>query len=510
MPDLNPNLIVEGLADPRIYDHPCEEIRVMETHISWVILTGPFAYKIKKPVQLDFVDCSTLERRKFFCEEELRLNRRLAPDLYLEVIPIYGKPAEPSLPKDGEPIEYAVKMVQFDQEKLLSHIIGEGKLTSGHIDDLVEQVSDFHRKIEKADAESSFASPELIDRQARENFPPLLQTITLPKRKDQILELRQWFEREFTELRGEFNSRKQNGCIRECHGDMHLGNMVLVRDRVVIFDGIDFNAQLRWIDVAAEVAFLTMDLEDRGAAGLSHRFINGYLEATGDHGMLKVLPFYMAYRALVRAKVAAIRLGQSDLPDEERSGLSEEILSYLDLAQRYIRPHRPGLTITHGFSGSGKTWGTQRLLEEKGAIRIRSDVERKRLFGLGPLAHSDERPGLNIYTHEATERTYARLEELARLILKAGYPVIVDATFLKKGERDTFRLLAEKWEVPFTILDFQADEATLRRRIQERQKRNADASEADLSVLDKQLRSGEPLTEAERPFTRVVDAGKIP
>jgi hypothetical protein len=237
----------------------------------------------------------------------------------------------------------------------------------------------------------------------------------------------------FASRHADFTTRKLTGYIRECHGDMHLGNMVLVDDRVVIFDGIEFNDAFRWIDVASDVAFLIMDLEDRGRPDFAHRFLNGYLEATGDYGMLRLLPFYLTYRALVRAKVAGIRLGQSSLSAEETAQAHEEFVSYLDLAERYTRPWRPRLFITHGVSGSGKTRHTQPLVEAIGAIRLRSDVERKRLFGLAPLEKSSGQRARDLYTAEATQRTYASLAQQAAGVLQAGFPVVVDATFLRRA-----------------------------------------------------------------------------
>src|SRR5262249_41499338 len=231
------------------------------------------------------------------------------------------------------------------------------------------------------------------------------------------------------------------------------GNMILRDDAVVIFDCIEFNDTFRWIDVASEVAFLVMDLEDRGRPDLAHRFLNGYLEATGDYGLLVLLPFYLIYRAIVRAKVAGIRLGQSNLPPEEVAQARTAFGNYLDLAQRYTRPSRPRLWITHGLSGSGKTSGTQPLVETTGAIRLRSDVERKRLFSLAPLERSTGRSDLNLYAPDVTQRTYAHLAQQAARVVEAGFTAVVGATLLKRAPRDTVRRLAPPPRVPFLLPD---------------------------------------------------------
>jgi aminoglycoside phosphotransferase family enzyme/predicted kinase len=497
--------LIEALTDAAVYAHPTGEIEVLQTHISWIVLTGPYAYKLKKPVDLGFVDFSTLAKRRFFCQEELRLNRRLAPYLYLEVVSIYGSPEQPRFQDGGSPIEYAVKMRQFAQDRLLSRVLAAGELHTAHIDRLVQEVSAFHARIAIADPMSRFGTPEVIYQPVQENLQHLGDAIDDPTRQARASALEHWCRHTFATRYDNFVARKRDGFVRECHGDMHLGNMILQDGEVVIFDCIEFNDNLRWIDVASEVAFLAMDLEDRGRPDLAHRFVNGYLEATGDYGLLLLLPFYLTYRATVRAKVAALRLGQGDMPPQEAAQVRREFCSYLDLAARYTRPAQPRLLITHGVTGSGKTHGTQRLVEARGAVRLRSDVERKRLFGLAPLERSTDRSGPDLYTPEATRRTYEQLAQQAALVVRAGFTAIVDATFLKRAQRDAFRRLAERLGVPFTILDFRARDETLQRRVARRSARADDASEADLAVLAGQLAAREPLTAAEQACTLTID-----
>jgi len=499
------NLLIQGLTDRSVYEHPTTEIMVLQTHISWVVLTGPYAYKIKKPVNLGFVDFSTLAKRHFFCQEELRLNRRLAPQLYLDVVAMYGTPERPRWHGQGAPIEYAVKMVQFAQDTLLSHLVEAGTLHMAHIDHLAHEVSAFHAGIATADPLSPFGTPGAIYQPVQENFQHLFDAIDDPVRQAHTRDLEAWCQRTFAAQRPIFVARKRDGFVRECHGDLHLGNMILLDDDVVIFDCIEFNEHFRWIDVASDVAFLTMDLEDRGRPDLAHRFLNGYLEATGDYGLLVPLPFYLTYRATVRAKVAVIRLGQSDLAPEEVTHTREAFGSYLDLAQRYTRPSRPRLLITHGVSGSGKSHNTQRLVDATGAIRIRSDVERKRLFGLAPLERSTGRGELNLYAPDVTQRTYAHLAQQAARVVEAGFTAVVDATFLKRAQRDAFRRLAAQLGVPFTILEFRAHAETLRRRVAQRSAQGDDASEADLTVLHGQLAALEPLTAEEQVSALTID-----
>jgi uncharacterized protein len=471
---------------------------MLETHISWVFLADEFAYKVKKPVDLGFVDFTTLERRRFFCEEELRLNRRLAPQLYLDVLPITGSAESPRIGGTGEAIEYCVRMLRFDQKDLLSRLVATQELQPRQIDALARKVAEFHAEIPVAKAAAWFGTPEAVAAPIRANFTHLAGPENAAV-KDQIERLQAWCEQELSDRELDLLARKRNGFIRECHGDMHLGNMVLIAGTVTVFDCIEFNADLRWIDVASEIAFCTMDLEDRGRVDLARRFLNAYLEWSGDYASLTVFRLYVVYRALVRAKVAQLRRLQGGVESKENERLTRELANYLQLADRSTRKRTPLLAITHGLSGSGKTSGSQVVVERFGAIRLRSDIERKRLAGLSPLADSGSGGvGSGLYTPAINRRTFAELADLTSGLLADGFPVVVDATFLKRSDRDEFRDLAERFHVPFLILDFPADEATCRERIRLRSRSRSDASEATEAVLDHQLGMQEALDEGER------------
>lgn len=492
--------LIDALQRAAAFPHPVAKVELLQTHISWVILTGEFAYKIKKPVDLGFVDFSTLQRRHFFCDEELRLNRRLAPDLYLDVLPIVGPATAPRIAGSGTPIEYCVRMRQFPQECLLSRLVANGRLLPRHIDALARQVWEFHARIPRAVASSRFGSPEAVAEPIRANFSHL-KAIEADEQSGVVQRLRNWCEQELRALHDTLASRKQRGFIRECHGDLHLGNMILRDDTITLFDCIEFNEDLRWIDVASEIAFCTMDLEDRGRPDLARRFLNTYLEWSGDYEGLAVFPLYFTYRALVRAKVAQLRREQADLLASEDERLRRELGNYLDLAERSMQRKMPFLAITHGLSGSGKTWGSQAVIERFGAIRIRSDLERKRLGGFSPLADTGSGIATGLYSAEFNRRTFQKLRELADSVLGSGFPVIIDATFLKQSDREPFRELAESLGMPFLILDFPADEGVCRERIRRRAREGTDASEATEEVLDRQLRAREPFLPDE---TRIV------
>lgn len=489
--------MVEQLKRPQAYSHPADDLQHLQTHISHVLLAGDFAYKIKKPLDLGFLDFSTPARRKFCCEEELRLNSRLAESVYLDVVPITGTPEAPVFGGDGEVLEHAVRMRRFSQDGLLSRQDVGPEL----IDRIAERCSGFHADIPASGDNEAFGTPDVVFFPMQQNFDQIRPLVDDAAELERLVPLESWTQQRFTELKDLLARRKAGGHIKECHGDMHLGNIALVDGEVMIFDGIEFNPDLRWIDTMNEVAFLVMDLEQAGKDALARRFLNRYLELSGDYEALPLLHFYKVYRALVRAKVTAIRLAQPGLADDERASVMAEYGRYVTLAERYTDPQPKALIITHGVSGSGKTYAGNGLVEGLGAVRVRSDVERKHLFGLDENADSQSEKDAGIYTPEATERTYGRLVEQARLILEAGFSALMDATFLKSEQRDRFRDLAAELDVPLVILDMQAGEEELRERIVKRQTEGNDASEAGLDILQHQLAGREPLTDAEQAKT---------
>ena len=441
-----------------------------ETHISWVLLAGPYAYKVKKPVTLPFLDYGSVEQRRACCAAELRLNRRFAPELYLDVVDLAGEPA--------------VRMHRFDEALRLDHVSSMGDLTGAHLAQLACDLVAFQAGA--ARVAPRFGTPEIIRADALENFDELARL--LPVEAALLGRLRDWTEAEWRRRQADFARRHDLGFIREGHGDLHLGNLVLLDGRVVPFDGIEFNAGFRCIDVASEIAFTLLDLLDHDRPGLAHWLLDAWLTWSGDFDALAVLRFYLVYRALVRAKVAALRGHESfSVADQQ------EAAGYLALAARLTAPPPATLTITCGPSGCGKTFETSRRLASADflhTVRIRSDVERKRLHGLAPDADS----GGTIYDAETTRRTYARLADLAASLLQAGWSVIVDAAFLKRDERAVFRSLARRLAVPFGLIAPQVPQAELARRL--RARRN-DASEATVDIMEQQLAWFEPPDAAE-------------
>jgi aminoglycoside phosphotransferase family enzyme/predicted kinase len=493
--------LVHNLQHRQEEDLGAAAVQLLETHISWILLVGDHAYKLKKPLDLGFLDYSSLERRRRFCEEEVRLNRRTAPQLYLEAVPVSGTIDNPYFGAGGPVLEYAVRMRRFPAGQLLDELLHQDRLPPALIDTLARTVAGFHAAAAPVDAGSALGTPEAVYLPVRENFEQILPRLNDADLIARTRQLAAWAAAEKERHGALLQQRRTDGHIRECHGDLHLGNIVLLDGEPLPFDGIEFNDNLRWIDVISDSAFLMMDLQARGRSDYAWRFLDGYLQHTGDYAALPLLPWYLSYRAMVRAKVAAIRAAQAGDDAALRARSEGEIGAYLHLAASYAQPRRPALIITHGLSGSGKTRHSQVLLEQLGLIRLRSDVERKRLFGLAPTAASGSAVGGGIYSTDAGAQTYAHLAVTAENILRAGFPLLIDATFLRRAQRDDFRRLAQRLDVPFLIVAFQASAAELHRRVRQRQAHGNDASEAGLEVLERQLATQETLADDEPHLT---------
>lgn len=486
------------LADPSRFPHGGGSVERIETHISTVLLVGEHAYKIKKPLSLGFLDFSTLDARRRFCEAELEINRALAPGIYLDVATIRGTPHSPRIGGNGPVLEYAVHMRRFDRDQQLDRLLEAGQLADAAMDELGTMIAAFHDAAERAPAESGYGSPEQVLAPMLANFDALEPVAdAVPGRRERLTGLETWTRVTADRLDTLIRARQEAGLVRACHGDMHLGNMVYVTDtagksrRLAIFDGIEFNPSLRWIDVASEIAFLTMDLHARGAPGHAHRVLNVYLERRDDFGLLTLLPFYQVYRALVRAKVHAIHASETRLAEEERRRCDGEVERYLALADRLRLRGTPGLILMHGVSGSGKTFVSTQILQRLGAIRLRSDVERKRMIGLAPDARPSPEQQATLYAPGAIQAVYRHVLELAGHLLDQGERVLVDATFLRREQRRPFQELAQKKRAGFAVVCCVAEDGTLRQRLTERARASGDASDADAWVMQRQQRQVE-------------------
>lgn len=497
------SLKVEELLAPDAFPHPVSDPQIRETHISWVVLTGAFAYKIKKPVKLDFIDASTLERRLHYCNEELRLNRRLAPDLYIDVVPIARVDGRVRVgSSSGSVIEYAVRMQQFDTDQELSALLRHTDVSPAEIETLGELLALFHLQSKAAVPDRAQPTTEQMYESVSSTLDQLHAHLQELERPADLQRLTDWTHDMARSLEPWFHYREQCGHVRECHGDLHSGNIVRWQGRLVPFDCIDFAPHLRWIDVISDMAFLVMDLVSRRRADLAAAVLSRYLEVTGDYEGLPLLPFYAVYRALVRAKVDAIAAAQSPQRADE---FHHRLRQRVQTALHWTHLPQPVLILMHGPSGSGKSWLSQRLIEALPALRIRSDLERKRLAALSTATPAANPLNAGIYMPEMSHRTYARLLECAENCLQTGFHTIVDAAFLDRADRELFHGLAMRLRVPLVIVACHADPATLAARVQARIESGKDPSDADRRVLDAQLRNLTPFDAKEQSAVIAVD-----
>jgi aminoglycoside phosphotransferase family enzyme/predicted kinase len=492
--------LVSALMDPERWPAGGRDRRRIDTHISTVVLAGDRAYKLKKPLDLGFLDFVALAARRAACDEELRLNRRLAPRLYLSVLPVTGSIGAPAFGGEGDAIDWAVEMRRFDPDAILS--LRSDRLDTAMVERLATRIAGFHADAARCPLDSPFGTPAVVRQPVDQNFAQVREHVGAAVPGLDAVEC--WSADAFAGLQETMAARRADGHVREGHGDLHLGNIALIDGEAVVFDAIEFNPAFRFIDTINDIAFLYMDLQHRGMQGLANRFVDRYLGETGDYAGLALLRFYAVYRAMVRAKIAAIRLGQ-DLDADERSAVDAELRAYVALAGALARSRAGAVVITHGVSGSGKSHATATFADCLPAVRLRSDVERKRL--LGQRASADV-TALGGYSAELTERTYARLLTLAGSVARAGHVAVVDATFLQRAQRDRFRDLAARLGVPFALVDCDAPVAVLRERILARRRQQGNVSDADLGVLDAQLARREPLSERERELSLAVRPGE--
>lgn len=489
---------IDSLLQAAAFPHAVAKLELIETHISWIILTGEFAYKIKKPVDLGFVDFSSLARRKYFCEEELRLNQRTAPDLYLDIVPIAA--TAQGLRIGQQPaIEYALRMRQFPGDARLDRQLESGRLTVNDMLAAAQVIADFHDSLSATPLHHPADEIARISQFALDNFTQIRAALNDDQFHPLLIRLEAWTRRQIALLDPAFKDRAAGGFVREGHGDLHLANMVTLERRIVLFDCLEFDPGLRWLDLMNDIAFLVMDLMAHRREDLAYTFLNAYLEHTGDYPGIAVLRFYLVYRCLVRAKVAAMQLGgnwagAADSPDEKTR-------RYLELARSLVEPSMaPRLLLMHGFSGAGKSWLSSRLMGGLGAIRVRSDLERKRLHGLARGQSSGSGIEAGLYDARATEQTYDLLARYCETGLRAGFNMIADASFLRRRQRQRFAALAKHLQAALFILDCTAPPETLRERVQKRAADPRQVSEAGLAVLQHQLAHHDALTDQEEQY----------
>ena len=503
-------LVIQKMLQPQFYPHPVvEPIQLIQTHISFVILTGDYAYKVKKSVKFGhWLDYSTLEKRYHFCQEELRLNQRTAPDIYLEVLPIYqtAQGVELHTCNSEEIIEYTLKMQQFSQNCLFTDLLENDKLTEKHLEFLGKELAKFHQKAGVNESILKFGEIAQIKAGIEENYQQTQKYIGNLQPLDHAQEIKTYTDSFFNDKSEIFINRIKKSKIRECHGDLHLKNIAWYQDQAILFDCIEFNQEFRNVDVMYDVAFTVMDLQFRQQENLANIFLNTYLEQTGDWEGLQVLPLYLCRQAYVRAKVNSLISDDLTVTESQREQAARTAMEYYQLAWEYTQLLRlrsgqgssGRLILMSGLSGSGKSTVARYLAHHLGAIHIRSDAVRKHLAQV-PLY---ERGDTSIYQPKMTQKTYNRLLELGILLANQGYSVILDAKYDQQVFRDKVIALAQSLELPLQIFYCTAPIHVLRKRLQQRKGDIADATE---QILFSQQIKAEPFTEAEQPYVKTID-----
>ncbi|MEN2994218.1 MAG: AAA family ATPase [Thermodesulfovibrio sp.] len=413
-----------------------EALEVIQTHISYVFIADELVYKIKKPVNFGFLDFTTLELRKLYCEKEVELNRRLCPDIYLGVVPISQTKEGYKLESSENIVEYAVKMKRLPEEGMMEGIIKNKALTKEHIDMIVSVLIPFFKNARTGKGINEHGSIETVSFNTEENFAQTESYVGKALNKWRYKEIIRWTRSFIEENKAVFESRINEGFIREGHGDLYSANICFDNlKQVYIFDCIEFNERFRMGDVASDIAFLSMDLDFHGYKELSDYFVNSYVEKSGDRDLLKLLNFYKCYRAYVRGKIGCFTSDDPALSEEKRKEALETAKRYFDLAYLYAEG-KPKLLVVFGLSGTGKSTLARALSKETLAEWIPSDIVRKSLIGLAPTEHHYEPFEKGIYSKEFTHKTYMKMIELARENLLKGRDVILDATFREKVYRE--------------------------------------------------------------------------
>jgi aminoglycoside phosphotransferase family enzyme/predicted kinase len=498
---------LHALLYARAYPHPVRAVDLVETHISWVLLTGRFAYKIKRPVHYSFIDLRRASQRRQLCHEEVRLNRRFAPELYLGVRAIRRRRGEARIGGSGRIIEHAVRMRQFARAQELDALLETRRIEPSELEAFGGDLASVHERLPVAQPRQKWGRAAMQAAGIRHNAAECVRAAealgdTTELRALQA-NLEAWTDAALPLLERRFAA----GRVRECHGDLHAGNIVRCGARLQPFDCLEFDPALRWIDVVDEVSFLLVDLEARQRPSHAQAFLGGYLSVSGDYQACLLAPVFRAHRALVRAKIMALTALASEAGRVARRTARLCHERYVEYARRALAPQRPMLVLMCGLSGSGKTWLAQRLAPALRAVHLRSDIERKRLAGLAPLARSASAVAQGLYAREMTVAVYDRLTECATDALAGGYTTIVDATFAAAGDRARFRALAAQLGLDLQIIYCHAPRGVLESRIRQRGRRSRDPSEADLEVLHWQERHFTP--PAAHEANAIFDAAQL-
>ena len=496
--------VLKSLMKTTAYPEPTSRVAMIQTHVSWLFLTDNHVYKIKKPVDFGFLNFTTIDRRRFYCNEEIKYNRRLCPDIYLGVVEVREFGDGAAFHGDGPVIDYAVKMKRLPAEGMLDGLVLRNQVSIADIQNIVRTIAEFHKNAATSADIAAHGTMARIMFNWQENFDQMTPFVDRILPATELAVIREWVTNFADEHAAFFDHRVSTGYIRECDGDIHLENICLVGDKAYIFDCIEFSERLRCCDTAADLAFLLMDLDFHKRSDLSREALAAYLQTTQDTGMPPLLGFYKVYRAFVRGKVASLHL--NDVEADQQEEIAQQARNYFRLARGYIEQTRlrPTLFITCGLMGSGKSTIAEQLAFEQGIACFSSDRIRKKLAGLQPdtRVHAAFQEGL--YSPQASRATYAKLRLLAADELANGRSVIIDACFTQHDDRNLCRELAQQHGARFVILHIHCSEPENRRRLASRSETRRSVSDGRLELLASQNSAFEIPLDEEGAVIRLV------
>jgi aminoglycoside phosphotransferase family enzyme/predicted kinase len=489
--------LIEGLSNAASYPYAVDAVEVRHTHISAVFLAGDYVYKVKKPVNFGFLDFTTLEKRRHFCEEEVRLNRRLAASVYLGVVPVARQGEALRVESNGEIVEWAVKMKRLPEDSTLLRRLRRDDAGVEHTRKLAQKLAAFHARADAWKGIEAFGRFAVVARNARENFEQAAQNVGVTLSQAVFDRLRELNEDVLVRLRPVMERRAERGVPRDTHGDLHLDHIYIFPDRpapdnLVIIDCIEFNERFRFADPVSDMAFLVMDLRFRGRRDLSDVFADEYFRATADEEGRSLLSFYVAYRAAVRGKVEGIELSRPEISESERSDALVQAKGHwlLALGELETPTDKPCLVLIGGLPGAGKSTLAQALAARANFVAIRSDVVRKELAGVSTHDSARCSFGEGIYAADWTERTYGECLRRAERLVFEGKRVIVDASFGEHRQRRAFVDAAARLSVPAILIVCRAEPELARQRLESRR---GDASDADWSIYRSAAERWEPV-----------------
>lgn len=489
---------LKSLLKPDAYPEPTTSVRLLQTHVSFLFITDSHVYKIKKPVDFGFLNFTTVDRRRFYCNEEVRLNRRLCPDIYLGVVEVRESAAGAAFYGEGRVLDYAVKMKKLPEERMLDRLLADGMATESDMQTIARTIADFHLGAERGETIAEYGKIDTIRRNWEENFLQIGEFVGVSLTERELGTIRGWVESFLADNGPLFAERVAGGFIRDCDGDIHLENICLT-DRVCIFDCIEFNDRFRYTDTAADIAFFLMDLDFHGKSGFADVFLDEYVATTGDREITRVLDFYKVYRAVVRGKVESLKMHDPNIPEPEKRQACDKARRYFRLARGYVvRQHLPlCLIITCGLMGSGKSAVAAELSRELGLQTVSSDAVRKEITATPRTEHRLDDYGTGIYTPAVTDATYRELLARSERALQEGRSVLVDATSRRKEDRTRFRELAATFSVPFYILYTSCPERLAEERLDARLRIPGEISDGRRELYHRQKNEFEPPTENE-------------